>query len=98
MSPIPRASALRLATTAHELGAEAVRGTLTQDERGRWTIGHVEIEAWLARHAGQELLLTLAQIEAQPSGLRQTCRTCGLEYDGSFCPHCDAVRRRLRKE
>lgn len=99
MSPIPRASALRLASTAHDLGAEALRGTLEQNESGRWTIGHIEIESWLARHAGRELVLALAEIDEQTtSSYRRTCRTCGHEYEGPFCPHCDAVRRRLRKE
>jgi rubrerythrin len=98
MSPIPRASALRLASTAYDLGAEALRGTLEQNETGRWMLGHIDIESWLSRHAGQELVLAVAAIEEGTSpAYRRTCRTCGKEYDGPSCPHCDAVRSRLRK-
>jgi rubrerythrin len=30
------------------------------------------------------------------SAARRTCRTCGNEYEGPSCPHCEAVRSRLR--
>ena len=99
MSPVSRASALRLASAAYDLGAEALRGTLEQNEAGRWAIGHIDIESWLSRHAGQELVLAVAVIDdATSPGYRRTCRTCGNEYEGPSCPHCDAVRRRLRKD
>jgi rubrerythrin len=97
MSPISRASALKLATTAHDLGAEALRGTLERDAAGRWNIGHIELDAWMSRHEGHELVLLVAEIGEQTSqGYRRTCRTCGNEFEGSTCPHCDAVRSRLR--
>jgi rubrerythrin len=97
MSPIPRANALKLASTAHDLGAEALRGLLEQDESGRWIIGHIEIESWLSRHAGHELVLAVAAIDHRtPMPFTRTCRTCGDEYEGRTCPHCEAVRRRLR--
>lgn len=97
MTAIPRASALKLAGTAHELGAEALRGTLEQNEEGRWTIGHIEIESWLSRYADQELVLAVAAIDQEtPMVYMRTCRTCGREYEGRTCPHCEAVRRRLR--
>jgi hypothetical protein len=67
MTPIPRASALKLASTAHELGAEALRGTLARNEAGRWTVGHIEIESWLSRHDGQELVLAVAAIDQKTS-------------------------------
>lgn len=97
MSTMPRASALKLASTARDLGAEALRGTLAQNEAGRWTIGHIEIESWLSRHDGQELVLAVAAIDQEtPMVYMRTCRTCGREYEGRTCPHCEAVRRRLR--
>jgi hypothetical protein len=52
MSPIPRASALRLATTSRDLGAEVLRGLLEQDTAGRWTVGHIAVESWLSRYEG----------------------------------------------
>lgn len=97
MSPIPRASALRLASDARESGAEALRGLLEQDETGRWTVGHIEVESWLSRHAGQELVLIVAAIDEEtPMAYTRVCRTCGNDYEGRVCPHCEAVRRRLR--
>lgn len=98
MSPIPRADALKLASTARDLGAEALRGLLEQDEAGRWTIGHIEIESWLSRYAGLELVLAVAPIEQdRPAGYTRTCRTCGTQYEGPTCPHCEAIRSRLRR-
>jgi hypothetical protein len=86
-----------LASTAHDLGAEALRGSLAQNEAGRWMVGHIEIESWLSRHAGQEIVLAVAAIDdATPMVYTRTCRTCGRDYEGRTCPHCEAVRRRLR--
>ena len=97
MSTIPRASALRLASSARDLGAEALRGLLEQNESGRWTVGHIEVESWLSRHEGKEVVLAVAAIdEKTPMAYTRTCRTCGNEYEGRSCPHCEAVRRRLR--
>jgi rubrerythrin len=97
MSPIPRASALRLASDARDTGAEALRGLLEKNEEGRWTLGHIEIESWLSRYAGQEMVLIVAAIDEEaPRPFTRVCRTCGNEYEGRVCPHCEAVRRRLR--
>jgi hypothetical protein len=99
MSPTSRAGALRLASVAFELGAEALRGTLQQNEGGRWSIGSIEIESWLSRHAGMEMVLAVAPIQEEvPASYRRTCRTCGNEYSAPTCPHCDEVRSRLRKQ
>jgi rubrerythrin len=97
MSPIPKADALKLASAARDLGAEALRGTLEQNKDGRWTVGYIEVESWLSRHAGQEVVLAVAAIDQEaPMVYTRTCRTCGNEYEGRTCPHCEAVRRRLR--
>jgi rubrerythrin len=97
MSPIPRASALKLASTAHDLGAEALRGVLQQNESGRWVVGYIDVESWLSRHAGQEIVLAVAAIDQEAAvTYTRICRTCGNEYQGRTCPHCDEVRRRLR--
>lgn len=99
MSAIPRANALKLASRAHDLGAEAIRGTLTRNEAGRWTVGFIEVESWLSRHDGLEVVLAVAAIDTETAmAYTRTCRTCGNDYDGRTCPHCDAVRRRLRGE
>ena len=97
MSSIPRASALRLASTAQDMGAEALRGVLERNESGRWTVSYIEVESWLSRFEGQEVVLAVAAIdEKTPMAYTRTCRTCGNEYEGRTCPHCEAVRRRLR--
>jgi rubrerythrin len=97
MSGIPRASALKFASDARERGAEALRGILEKNEEGRWTVGHIEVESWLSRLEGEELVLAVVAIDAQtPVAYTRTCRTCGNEYEGRSCPHCEAVRRRLR--
>jgi rubrerythrin len=97
MSPIHRATALKLASNAREMGAEALRGLLEQSEDGRWTIGHIGVESWLSRHEGYEVVLAVAAIDREtPMAYMRTCRTCGNEHEGRICPHCESVRRRLR--
>jgi len=97
MPIIPRTDALQLASTAREMGGEAIRGVLEQNAEGRWTVGHIEVESWLSRLKGMEVLLTLAALDAEtPQTYKRTCRTCGNEYEGRTCPHCEAVRRRFR--
>ncbi len=97
MSSTSKGNALKLASTAQELGGEALRGTLEQNEAGRWTISYVELESWLSRYAGQELVVAVAAIEPESARpYTRTCRTCGRDYEGASCPHCDAIRRRLR--
>jgi hypothetical protein len=94
---VPRASALKLASSARDTGAEALRGTLERNELGRWTVGHIEVESWLSRHDGQELVLAVAAIDQEtPIDYTRTCRTCGNDYQGRTCLHCEAVRQRLR--
>jgi len=97
MSSIPREDALELANTARELGGEALRGTLERNELGRWTISHIEVESWLSRHADKEVVLAVVAIDTETLlAYTRTCRTCGREHEGRTCPHCEAVRRRLR--
>jgi rubrerythrin len=97
MSPIPRTVALQLASDAREMGAEALRGLLEQSEDGRWLVGHIGVESWLSRHEGYEVVLAVAAIDREtPIAYTRTCRTCGNDYEGRTCPHCEAVRRRLR--
>jgi rubrerythrin len=97
MSPIPRAKALKLASAAHEMGAEALRGRLERNEAGRWMVGYIEIESWLSRHAGLEIVLAVAAIDdAAAPAYKRVCRTCGDEFEGPACPRCETVRRRLR--
>ena len=43
------------------------------------------------------VVLAVAAIDREtPMVYMRTCRTCGNEHEGRTCPHCEAVRRRLR--
>ena len=43
-----------------------------------------------------EVVAVAAIDEEAPLPYTRVCRTCGNEYEGRVCPHCEAVRRRLR--
>jgi hypothetical protein len=97
MPSTSKANALKLASLAHEVGADALRGTLRHDEEGHWSVGFTEIEAWISRYAGTEVVLAIAAIEQEaPAAQIRTCRTCGAQFTTPTCPHCDEVRSRLR--
>jgi len=97
MPSTSKANALKLASLAHEVGADALRGTLRQDDEGHWAVGFTELDAWLSRHAGAEVVLALASIEHESAAAYlRTCRTCGTQYATPTCPHCEEVRSRLR--
>jgi hypothetical protein len=97
MSEVPRSEALAFATSARAQGAAVLRGLLERNEDGRWTVGHIGVESWLSRYEGQEVVLAVLAVDQEaPMPFTRTCRTCGNEYSGRSCPHCEAVRRRLR--
>ncbi len=86
-----------LATRAHEMGANVLRGPLQRsDENREWVIGDAHLHEWLARYEGQNLLLIVAVIREEQESLAKTCKTCGREYHGSECPYCREARERLR--
>ena len=88
---------MQVASAAHDVGAEAIRGLLERNEAGRWVVGHIEVESWLSRHEGYEVVLAVAAIDQETQfTYTRTCLTCGHDYEGQSCPHCEAVRRRLR--
>ena len=94
--PISRTEALNISTSALELGADVLRGQLTKAAGGsRWSLGDVDLDAWLERYQGQELVVVVAPV-GPPSEERRYCRTCGTEFTGNVCPHCREVNLRLR--
>jgi len=98
MSPTSKGNALKLASTAHDLGGEALRGTLEQNESRHWTLSYVELESWLVALCRPGAGVGRGRHRADGrQGYTRTCRTCGREYEGASCPHCDEVRRRLRR-
>jgi hypothetical protein len=93
---LSKASALRLAGDAMNMGAVALRGPLWQEEDGQFSIGDRNLTEWLGRYAGQELIVILAPVDTGSHTRLQQCGTCGRDYEGVECPHCAEARARLR--
>jgi hypothetical protein len=94
---IPKSSVQELATKAHEMGADVLRGPLQRlDEEGCWTIGNIHLKDWLARYESRDLILIAAVVGEGQEPAKNTCGTCGREYIGHECPYCREVRERLR--
>ncbi len=92
-----RASVRELASAAYELDSGVVEGRLRRSaEGGRWMVNDVELNEWLARYDGQEIVLIVASLEDDRPIPPKVCRTCGTEYIGAKCPRCREVRIRLR--
>ncbi len=97
MTAIRRATILRLASTAYETGLDVVTGVLQRHD-GQWSVGVRELDGWLARHEGEEIVLVLGSLADERPVEVRTCRTCGRDYTDLECPHCRANRIRLRGE
>lgn len=92
-----KASIRELASAAYELDAGVVEGRLHRSaEDGRWMVGDVKLNEWLARYEGQEVVLFVASLDDDRPVASRTCRTCGTEYVGVYCPRCREARVRLR--
>ncbi|MFB0534730.1 MAG: hypothetical protein ACETWR_07090 [Anaerolineae bacterium] len=87
-----------LASQAIDMGAGALRGFLQRGEAGEWIVGSTDVNVWLGRHEGFELILLALPIGERGTPSMKTCRTCGREYEGEVCPHCQTARKRLRGE
>jgi hypothetical protein len=93
---LSKASALRLASNAIDMGAVALRGSLVLTEGGQFTIGDHDLSERLSRYVGQELVVILAPVDTIPHAQRRQCGVCGRDYEGAECPHCASARARLR--
>ncbi|MCP4539271.1 MAG: hypothetical protein GY832_19215 [Chloroflexi bacterium] len=92
-----KASVRELASAAYELDARVVQGQLHRSAQdGRWMVGDTRLNEWLARHDTQEVVLIVASLEDDRPIPPKTCRTCGIEYTGTYCPRCREARIRLR--
>jgi hypothetical protein len=92
-----KASIRELTTAAYELDIDVVQGETGRAADGyRWLVNGQDLDSWLARHAGEEVVVILASLEDDRPLPSKTCRTCGTEYSGSACPRCRAARTRLR--
>ena len=93
---LSKASALRLASNAMDIGAVALRGPLSQGEDGQFTMGDRNLSEWLSRYMGQELIIILAPVDTSSYVERRQCGVCGRDYEGEECAHCAEARARLR--
>lgn len=92
-----KASIRELASAAYELDVGVIEGRLHRSaEDGRWMVGDVKLNEWLARYEGQEVVLFVASLDDDRPVASRTCRTCGTEYVGVYCPRCREARVRLR--
>lgn len=92
-----KASIRELTTAAYELDIDVIQGSAQRDagER-RWLVNGQDLDQWLARHEGEEVMVILASLEDERPMPSKTCRTCGTEYAGVSCPRCRSARIRLR--
>ena len=95
---ISKSDAQELASKAIDMGAGAVRGFLHRGEAEEWIVGSTDVNVWLGRYQGFELILLAVPIKEGGTAEMKTCRTCGREYEGDTCPHCQTARKRLRGE
>ncbi len=93
---LSRAKAQRLAMLAQESGAAVLRGSLHNVDSNEWRLGNVKLMEWLADYEGQEVFLIVAPLADRGEAVLKTCRTCGRDYEGKVCPHCQKARERLR--
>jgi hypothetical protein len=92
-----KASIRELASAAYELDSGIVEGRLRRSvTEDRLMVGSVELNEWLAKYDGQEIILIVASLDDDRPVSSKVCRTCGTEYVGIYCPRCREARIRLR--
>lgn len=91
-----KASILKLASAAYEMGLQVLRGPLERGADGQLRVNQRNLADWLRDYEGQEVVLIAASLEDEREPLVHTCRTCGRDYVEHECPHCRMTRIRLR--
>jgi hypothetical protein len=92
-----KASIRELASAAYELDSGIVEGRLRRSVADdRLMVGGTELDKWLAKYDGQEIILIVASLDDDRPVSSKVCRTCGTEYVGVYCPRCREARIRLR--
>ncbi|MBK9049771.1 MAG: hypothetical protein IPL78_02265 [Chloroflexi bacterium] len=91
-----RAAILKLASTAYEMDLSVMQGIIRRDAAGRWVIGEQDLQAWLAQHEQEDVVLVLGSLADERPVEVRSCRTCGRDYTDIECPYCRANRIRLR--
>jgi Zn finger protein HypA/HybF involved in hydrogenase expression len=91
-----KASILKLASAAYEMGLQVLRGELERGLGGQLQVNQRSLADWLREMEGQEVVLIAASLDDDREPVVRTCRTCGREYVEHECPHCRESRIRLR--
>ena len=92
-----KASIRELASAAYELDSGIIEGRLRRGlADDRLMVGSIEVDKWLAKYDGQEIILIVASLDDDRPVSSKVCRTCGTEYVGIYCPRCREARIRLR--
>lgn len=91
-----KASILKLASAAYEMGLQVLRGELERGLGGQLQVNQRSLADWLREMEGQEVVLIAASLADDREPVVRTCRTCGREYVEHECPHCREARIRLR--
>lgn len=93
---VSKSDVQELASQAIDMGAGALRGVLHRGEAEEWVVGSTDVNSWLGRYDGFELVLLVMPMGERGAAEMKTCRTCGREYEGDVCSHCQTARKRLR--
>jgi len=92
-----KASIRELTGAAYELESGVMEGGLHRDPAGGgWMVGEHELNVWLERYAGQEVVVIVSSLDDDRPMPMKVCRTCGTEYTSFECPRCRLARTRLR--
>lgn len=92
-----RQDAEGLASTAQEMGAQVIRGSVRYPGReGGLAIGDVDIEEPLGELKDQEVLVIVAPLR-RAQELATICGRCRTPYEGAECPACKAEREEARR-
>jgi hypothetical protein len=98
MKSMRRSIILKTAAEAYELGLDVLNGRTKRDKNGQWKIGHHDLDEWLQKHEGEELIMIIGSLEDDIPVQTRTCHTCGRDYTDLECPYCRSSRIRLRGE
>jgi len=94
---ISKSEARRLTRLGLEAGAKVLRGKLNIGPDGVIALNDQALTDWLQRHNNEEIIIIAAPVgNIAIEDEIKTCYTCGRDYKGASCPHCDQVRARLR--
>ncbi len=92
-----RYDAEELASTAREIGAQVIRGSVRYPgHEGGLHAGDVDNERPLCELKDQEVLVIVAPLRSTQK-VPTICGLCGTPYEGGQCPACKAEREEAKR-